>query len=85
MARRRIYLRTVGHILTELGHQYRAADQGRLPWQDARAAASILREMRHTLEGGDFETRLQALERQFDTVKPAPRVNGQLVGRVLRQ
>jgi hypothetical protein len=47
VARRRTKLRTVGHVLAELGRQYRRADEGELDWADAAAAARILREIRH--------------------------------------
>lgn len=62
MARRRTKLRTLGHVLAELGRQYRRADAGELDWRDAAAAARILREMRHLLEATDIEQRLARLE-----------------------
>lgn len=62
MARKRVRLKTIGHVLTELGRQYRRADNGELAWQDAAAAARILREMRTTIEGDTFEARISALE-----------------------
>jgi hypothetical protein len=40
-------------------------------WQDARAAAVILREMRITIEGSALEDRLAALEKALDIPRPA--------------
>jgi hypothetical protein len=60
---RRVHLHTVGHVLTELGRQYRRADDGDLGWQDARAAAAILKEIRALIEGDALEQRIAAIER----------------------
>jgi hypothetical protein len=57
-----MHLATIGQIVTELGRQYRRADHGAMEWQDARAAAAILREMRQALEGSALEQRLAAIE-----------------------
>jgi hypothetical protein len=75
MARKRTRLRTVGHVLSELGRQYRRADSGELPWPDAAAAARILREMRVTIEGDAFEQRLADLEARV-AATPAKASNG---------
>jgi hypothetical protein len=61
---RRAHLHNLGDFFRELGRRYRRADRGELPWQDARAAAAILREMRLLLEISRFEARLAALEAQ---------------------
>jgi hypothetical protein len=53
-------------VLRELGRQYRRANDGDLPWPDCAAAARVLREARHCLEGADIERRLTALERTLD-------------------
>jgi hypothetical protein len=66
VARRRIYLKTVGDVLSELARQYRRADRGELPWQDAGAAARILRELRSIMEISDIERRILELERQAE-------------------
>jgi hypothetical protein len=62
LARRRVRLSTIGHILTELARQYRCADLGTIPWADAHCASRILREMRQCIEGSTFEQRISALE-----------------------
>jgi hypothetical protein len=62
LARKRLYLKTIGHVLGELSRQYRRADQGTLDWADAVAAARILREMRACLEGSNLEERIAAIE-----------------------
>jgi hypothetical protein len=62
VARKRTHLKTLGHVLTELGRQYRRADAGELDWPDAACAARILREMRQVIEGDGFEQRIAALE-----------------------
>jgi hypothetical protein len=50
-------------VLTELKRVYRMAHQGQISWQDAGCAARLLREIRVTIEGGEIEARLAALER----------------------
>jgi hypothetical protein len=55
---RRIHLKSIGHVVTEIGRVYRRADAGVMQWQDASAAARILRELRQALEGGDIEARI---------------------------
>ena len=78
MARRRVYLSTVGHILQELGFQYRRADKGEIEWVDAVAAARVLREMRYCIEGDAIEQRLGKLEDLLAErgAKVRPRANG---------
>lgn len=76
MARRRTRLKTVGHILSELGRQYRRADAGDIDWADAAHAARILREMRHALEASDIEQRLAALEAAAEADDSPRRGNG---------
>jgi hypothetical protein len=66
VARRQPRLTSIASVLRELGRQYRRADQGELPWLDCSAAARVLREARHCLEGADIERRLAALERELD-------------------
>jgi hypothetical protein len=73
---RRFRLRTTGGVLTELARCYRAAWSGTLTWQDAAAAARILREIRNTIEGDDIERRVSALEEQLDGRRGA-RPNGE--------
>jgi hypothetical protein len=78
----RIYLKTVGHICTELARQYRRADRGELDWQSAAAASRILRELRQTLEGSELEQRIAALEAALaerDERRPA-QINGHGLG-----
>jgi hypothetical protein len=41
---RRIHLKSIGHVVTEIGRVYRRADAGVMQWQDASAAARILRD-----------------------------------------
>jgi hypothetical protein len=62
VARPRIYLKTLGHVLSELGRQYRRADRGELPWQDAAAAGRVLRELRLILEANALEERIVEIE-----------------------
>jgi hypothetical protein len=86
VARRRTRLTTVGHVLQELGRQYRRAVNNELPWQDCAAAARVLREMRQQLESNDIEERLAAVEallaQRQDNARPMPlRGNGHLGAR----
>ena len=76
MARRRFKLNTIGHVLVELGRQYRRADAGELTWSDAAAAARILREMRQAMEASDIEARIAALEEKAGFTTPG-RPNGE--------
>jgi hypothetical protein len=79
VARRRVYLNTVGHILQELGAQYRRADKGELEWADAVSAARVLREMRFCLETSDIEARIVAIEQLLQAdgrTLPPGRPNG---------
>jgi hypothetical protein len=62
MARPRRKLRTVGHVTTELGRQYRLAEAGKLSWVDAYYIARILRELRAMMEAGELEQRIASLE-----------------------
>jgi hypothetical protein len=70
--RRRVNFKTVAHIINELGRQYRRADAGSLEWQDCRAAALVLREMRQAMEGGEIERRIEALEQQLAEARGQP-------------
>jgi hypothetical protein len=56
-------LSNLAGVLTELKRVYRLAHQGEMSWQDAGCAARLLREIRVTIEGGEIEARLAALER----------------------
>jgi hypothetical protein len=69
LARKRTHLRTIGHIITELGRVYRQADGGQIPWSDAASASRILREVRQALEGGDLERRLDAVNADLASVR----------------
>ena len=62
MSRKRVHIRTVGHVLQELGRQYRRADLGEMTWQDCAAASRVLRELRTAIEGSELERRVAALE-----------------------
>lgn len=55
-------LNTLGCVLTELGRLYRHARRDQLDTQKAARLATILKEMRATLEASDIERRLEALE-----------------------
>jgi hypothetical protein len=81
VARRRTRLKTIGHILTELGRHYRRADAGELNWADAAAASRVLREMRHLLETSDIEQRLQRLEEAAASDPDWPRASANGRGR----
>ena len=70
MAKRRPALISIGNVLRELGHVYRAADRGAMLWTDAAAAARILREIRQCLEASDFEARLARLEAAAEDHEP---------------
>lgn len=77
LARRRLILKTSGHLLRELGAVYRLAVRERMAWQDARAAAAILAAMRSLMEASGFEERLAALEAALaQRDHPYPRPNG---------
>ena len=67
----RFRLRTVGGVLGELGRLYRAGWTGGMAWQDAAAAARILREIRVTIEGGELEQRIARLEARVAEAAPA--------------
>jgi hypothetical protein len=56
--------------LSELGRVYREGWAGALTWQDAAAAARILREIRAAIEGGELEQRVARLEAQFAPARP---------------
>jgi hypothetical protein len=70
--RRRVHFDTIGHILRELNRQYTRADRGELTWQDACAAARILREIRVCIEGDEIERRLAEIERRLDQDNAPP-------------
>ena len=57
-------LNTIGHVASELGKIYRSARKGDLDCLDAVRLAGVLRELRSTIELGDIERRLAALEAQ---------------------
>ena len=54
---------TLGEFITEMGHLYRDSRMGRLDSLTAVRLASILSALRQAFEGGQFEERLQALEK----------------------
>ena len=76
MPRKRVHFQTIGHVLTELCRQYRRADRGELPWNDAAAAARILREIRQVIEGSDLTSRIEALEARLPDRHHLPGPNG---------
>ena len=77
MARQRIYLTTVGHVLTELCRQYRRADKGELDWANCARAAAIPKEIRSMIETSLLEDRVVALERLAGMPnRPKPVVSG---------
>ena len=55
-------LASIGGIVSELKRVYRMAHHGEMVWQDAAAAARILRELRVCLESSDLEQRIARLE-----------------------
>ena len=57
-----MHFTTIGHVLSEMGRKYQAANKGTMEWADAGQAVRILREIRQALEGGELERRLVALE-----------------------
>ena len=61
-ARRRIRLTSCRGIRRELAALYTAARLGELPTSDASRLASVLDILRRTLEAGELETRIRALE-----------------------
>ena len=73
---RRVHFNTVGHVLTEMGRKYDAANQGTMEWADAGQAVRILREIRQALEGGELERRLLALETALGEHKGKLKPNG---------
>jgi hypothetical protein len=75
MARKRIRLKTVGHVLSEMGRQYRRADNGEMLWIDAANAVRILREMRAAMEGSLLVQRIEQLESQL-AATATPAANG---------
>ena len=62
-APKKFRLGNLAGVLTELKRVYRMAHQGQMSWQDAGCAARLLREIRITIESGEIEARLAALER----------------------
>lgn len=55
-------LTTVGKVISELGVIYRAARRNELPIDEAKGLAQILVSLRQSIEGGEIERRLEALE-----------------------
>jgi hypothetical protein len=55
-------LATVRSCRKELSQVYREARSGKLGWQEAARAASILQIMAKMIESGDFEQRIERLE-----------------------
>jgi hypothetical protein len=86
VTRTRIHLSNIGHILRELGAQYRRADRGELPWSDAAAAARILREMRLCIESSDIEQQIGEIISAMDaagiSIPKPPRGNGRWESRL---
>lgn len=60
--RLRIPLRTAHDVRRELARLYRQAKAGQIPTQDASRLAYILNLLRQSIETGDLEARIQALE-----------------------
>lgn len=60
--RLRIPLRTANDVQRELARLYRQAKAGQIPTQDASRLAYILNLLRQSIETGDLEARIQALE-----------------------
>ena len=52
--------------MTELGRQYRRANDGLMPWGDAAQASRVLRELRFCLETSALEERIEKLEAAID-------------------
>jgi hypothetical protein len=52
--------------MLELAYQYRRAERGAMPWQDAWYAAKILREIRACIEGNVFEQKIAELQARAD-------------------
>jgi hypothetical protein len=75
---KRFRLANIAGVATELKRCYRAAWDGEISWQDAGCAARILREIRITIEGGEIERRIEALEAALAERdgRPRPRPNG---------
>jgi len=55
-------LATPGAVATELGRLYRRAARRQIPIDEAKGLASILRELRETLEGSDIMHRIEQLK-----------------------
>jgi hypothetical protein len=59
-------LRTIGHVMTELGRVYRAARRGDIEAAEAARFAFILGQIRTAIEGGELARRLDAIEGLID-------------------
>ena len=70
MPRERIHMQTVGHVLTAMCKTYGRAKAGKMAWADASLASLILLRIRSTIEVGDIEKRLEALEARLGGAPP---------------
>lgn len=60
--RLRIPLNTANDVQQELARLYRQMKAGQIPTQDGSRLAYVLNLLRQSIETGDLETRIQALE-----------------------
>lgn len=60
--RLRIPLRTANDVQRELARLYRQMKAGQIPTQDGSRLAYVLNLLRQSIETGDLEARIQALE-----------------------
>ena len=72
----RFRLATIGGVCGELKRLYRTCHDAKMTWQDAYAAARILREIRHCIEGSELEAPIAAIEQALGRRAPVPRGTG---------
>lgn len=67
MPRRKVLKpKNTGEIITEMGHLFYDARNGKLDSLDASRMAAILTALRQTLEASDLENRIRELEKKVD-------------------
>ena len=62
-------LKTTGDVLSELGKTYREFKNEEISGYQAKTRVHILKEIRATIESGDLESRVEALEKANEPKK----------------